>query len=390
MTCASERIQSVARCTVKERLSFERMKIWKPVVSLWGEKMYEKEGSFDCFWTPIYWFKMLANETHWSFVFGVLVVYGISQGLGGAFNRVGTDYYMKDVQKESFQFPWLVKPLWGLLTDVLPILGYRRRPYFIFAGLLGVVSMLLLSFHENLHIAFALLSLTAGSAGAAIADVTIDACVAQNSNTRPSLAADMQSLCALSSSIGALMGFSLSGIFVHLIGPKGVFGLLSIPAGLVFLVGILLDEPFMPNFSYRQGNVENFEIPRCVETMFLYVLIHRIEHRISTKACSTGITDSKGGPSFSQETVGFIFSIGFDRISLRSITLSKCSEGSPISKPTFLDSIAIWFVWNARFDAGAAIELEIRQYQIISSLSLTRVLSDDWKAKVDAPSCAQF
>lgn len=103
-----------------------------------------KGGFFDCFWTPVYWFKMLANETHWSFVFGVMVVYGISQGLGGAFNRVGTDYYMKDVQKvqpsESqiyqgiISIPWLVKPLWGLLTDLLPILGYRRRPYFILAG----------------------------------------------------------------------------------------------------------------------------------------------------------------------------------------------------------------------------------------------------------------
>jgi hypothetical protein len=31
-----------------------------------------------------------------------------------------------------------------------------------------------------------------------------------------------------------------------------VFGLLTIPAGLVFLVGIMLDEPHMPNFAYRQ------------------------------------------------------------------------------------------------------------------------------------------
>lgn len=99
------------------------------------------------------------------------------------------------------------------------------------SGLLGVVSMLLLSLHEKLHLVFALLSLMAGSAGVAIADVTIDACVAQNSNSHPSLAADMQSLCALSSSIGALMGFSISGIFVHIIGPKVGFCLtpLSIP-----------------------------------------------------------------------------------------------------------------------------------------------------------------
>lgn len=79
--------------------------------------------------------------------------------------------------------------------------------------------MLFLSLHKNLHILFALLFLTAGSAGVAIADVTVDACVAQNSGIHPSLAADMQSLCALSSSIGSLVGFPLSGIFVHLIGP---------------------------------------------------------------------------------------------------------------------------------------------------------------------------
>lgn len=86
-----------------------------------------------------------------------------------------------------------------------------------------MISMLLLSLHEKLHLVLALLSLTAGSAGVAIADVTIDACVAQNSISHPSLAADLQSLCALSSSIGALVGFFISGIFVHLIGPKVSF-----------------------------------------------------------------------------------------------------------------------------------------------------------------------
>lgn len=94
--------------------------------------------------SPIQWFRMLCREMHWSFVLGVVVVYGISQGFGGALYRVGTEYYMKDVQKvqpSQAQFyqgitsiPWLVKPLWGLLTDVLPLFGYRRRPYFILAG----------------------------------------------------------------------------------------------------------------------------------------------------------------------------------------------------------------------------------------------------------------
>lgn len=80
--------------------------------------------------------------------------------------------------------------------------------------------MLVLSLRQKESLAFALTTLMTASAGAAIADVTVDACVTQNSITHPSLAGDMQSLNGFSSSIGSLVGFSLSGVFVHLIGSK--------------------------------------------------------------------------------------------------------------------------------------------------------------------------
>lgn len=288
-----------------------------------------KKGCCGCLWTPIYWIKMLATEMHWSFVLGVVIVYGVSQGLGGALARVGTQYYMKDVQKVQpseaqvyagiTSLPWIVKPLWGLLTDVLPIFGYRRRPYFILAGCLGVFSMLLLSMHEKLHLVFAVLALTASSAGIAIADVTIDACVAQNSICHPSLASDMQSLCSLCSATGALIGYSISGIFVHLIGPKGVFGLMTIPAGLLILVGILLNEPQVPDFNYKQVNLKFLDAGKTMWTTLKFPLVWRpCLYMYLSFAVSLNIheglfywyTDSKVGPSFSQETVGFVLSVG--------------------------------------------------------------------------------
>lgn len=98
----------------------------------------------DFIWRPVNWFRMLGDELHWSFVLSVVIVYGISQGLGVGLSRISTKYYMKDEQKVQpseaqiffgiIQLPWVVKPLWGLLTDIVPIFGYRRRPYFIFAG----------------------------------------------------------------------------------------------------------------------------------------------------------------------------------------------------------------------------------------------------------------
>ncbi|WOG83989.1 hypothetical protein DCAR_0103168 [Daucus carota subsp. sativus] len=281
------------------------------------------------FWGPINWFRMLVTEMHWTFVFAVLMVYGVSQGLGGALARVGTEYYMKDVQKVQpseaqvysgiTNIPWLVKPIWGLLTDVVPVFGYRRRPYFIFAGIFGLVSMLFLSLHKNLHILFALLSLLVGSAGVAIADVTIDACVAQKSGSHPVLAADMQSLCSLSASIGALIGFSLSGIFVHLIGPRGVYGLLTIPAGLLLLVGFLLKEPHTPNFAYGQVRQKFLDAASSMwNTLMLPEVWRPCLYMYLSFALSLNIyegmfywyTDSKDGPSFSKEAIGYMLSIG--------------------------------------------------------------------------------
>lgn len=279
--------------------------------------------------SPLRWFRMMADQMHWSFVAGVVVVYGVSQGLGGSLFKVSSDYYWKDVQRiqpsasQFYQgvtsFPWIIKPVWGLLTDVLPIAGYRRRPYFLLAGALGVISMLIVSVHKNLHVFFALVLLTAGSAGVAIADVTIDACVAQNSITLPSLAADMQSLCGLSSSIGGLLGFAISGLLLHLMGSQGVLGSLCIPSALVFLVGILLKEAPTSNFSYsqihrtlREATRKMLQTLKCPEVwkpclyMYLSLAVCFDVH----EGLFYWYTDPKAGPAFSQEAVGFIYSIG--------------------------------------------------------------------------------
>lgn len=93
---------------------------------------------------PVRWMRMLCRELGATFVAGVVLVYGLSQGFAGSFFRVASDYYWKDVQRVQpatvqflsvfFFIPWVLKPLWGIMTDVFPICGYRRRPYFLFSG----------------------------------------------------------------------------------------------------------------------------------------------------------------------------------------------------------------------------------------------------------------
>lgn len=279
-------------------------------------------GMWEYMWGPFNWLKLLATEMHWSFVVGVIVVYGIGQGVGGSLSRVATEYYMKDEQKvqpseaQIYQgvtsIPWMVKPIWGLMTDVIPILGYRRRPYFMFSGVLGIVAMLFLSLHKRLHIFFAVLSLIAGSAGVAIADVTVDACVAENTNKHKPLAADMQSLCSMSSSFGSLLGFFFSGLLVHLIGPKGVYSLLIIRYVLVFLVGIIFDEPHTANLSCKEISRKFIDASRAMwDTLKLPDVWRPCLYMYLSLALSLNIyegmfywyTDSDAGPHFSQVRV---------------------------------------------------------------------------------------
>ncbi|KAI0492483.1 hypothetical protein KFK09_026756 [Dendrobium nobile] len=278
---------------------------------------------------PLHWFKMLATEMHWSFIYGIVVVNGINQGLGGAVGRVASDYYWKDVQEvqpsesQVYQgitsLPWIIKPLWGLLTDILPVAGYRRRPYLILAGLLGAISMLIIWLEKDLFTMLALLLLTIANAGSAIADVTIDACIAQNSVTHPSLASDMQSLCGLSSSIGGLLGFSISAFLMDAISSQEALGLLSFPSLLVLSVGMVLKEQYAQDFSYcqiheklMQANKTMWKTLKCAEVWKPCIFT------FASLALSLNIqegmfywyTDSSTGPAFSQKNISFNYSIG--------------------------------------------------------------------------------
>ncbi|KAK6129752.1 hypothetical protein DH2020_036514 [Rehmannia glutinosa] len=202
---------------------------------------------------PFQWLQMLSTTLNPTFVLGVVLVYGLSQGLSGSFFKVVSDYYWKDIQKVQpsevqlfiglYYIPWVMKPIWGLLTDVFPVRGYRRRPYFVLAGVVGVVAALSVAAGGRLAVFVALTCLIGITAGVAIADVTIDACIARNSIEMRSLAADMQSLCGFCSSAGALVGYSISGFFVHHLGPQVSLGLLAIPPATLIVLGFVIYEP---------------------------------------------------------------------------------------------------------------------------------------------------
>ena len=83
----------------------------------------------------------------------VYVVEGIGQ-TGGIIAQP-LSYYLKEVYAWTpvqvtgfltvFNFPWIIKPVYGLVSDFLPLFGYRRKSYLIVANALATFAYLLVA-----------------------------------------------------------------------------------------------------------------------------------------------------------------------------------------------------------------------------------------------------
>ncbi|PON68349.1 Folate-biopterin transporter [Parasponia andersonii] len=305
---------------------------------------------------PFQWLQMLSSQLSPTFVFGVILVYGFIQGFSWSFFKVVSDYYWKDVQKVQpsvvqlyaslYSVPWVMKPVWGLTTDVFPVKGYHRRPYFVLAGVIGVVSAAMVAFGGRLAAAVALGCFVGFSAAVAIAEVMIDACIARNSIQFRSLASHLQSLCWFCSSAGALIGYSASGFFVHHLGPQVSFGLLVAPTALLVLLGFVIYEPkttsgrsetkITDKLGLAIGGVyKTIKFPEVWKpSLYMYLALAL---NVSTyEGQFYWYTNPNAGPAFSKEFVGIFNAIGAMSSLLGVLIYHKTLKDYPFRTILFL------------------------------------------------------
>ena len=117
----------------------------------------------------------------------------------------------------------MIKPLFGFISDGLPIFGYRRRPYLILSGLLGTLSWLLLAtVVDRPWQAIAAISL--GSLSVAFSDVIADSLVVERARKESqSDAGSLQSITWAASAIGGLITAYLSGSLLEIFSSRSIF-----------------------------------------------------------------------------------------------------------------------------------------------------------------------
>ena len=88
------------------------------------------------------------SRVMWFFAI-VYAVEGIGQAKAGIMGQPIT-YFLKEVKGWDtvtisaslavFDIPWVIKPLWGAISDFVPLFGYRRRSYLALASVAGIAA----------------------------------------------------------------------------------------------------------------------------------------------------------------------------------------------------------------------------------------------------------
>ncbi|XP_075473538.1 folate-biopterin transporter 1, chloroplastic isoform X2 [Primulina tabacum] len=192
------------------------------------------------------------------------MVYFVQGVLG--LSRLAVSFYLKDdlhldpaetaVISGVSSLPWLVKPLYGFISDSIPLFGYRRRSYLVLSGLLGALSWALMaSFVDSKYgVAFCILL---GSLSVAFSDVVVDSMIVERARGESqSTSGSLQSLCWGSSAFGGIVSSYFSGSLVGTYGVRFVFGLTAVLPLITSAVAVLVKE--QPVLGSARGESSGF------------------------------------------------------------------------------------------------------------------------------------
>ncbi|XP_051127976.1 folate-biopterin transporter 1, chloroplastic isoform X1 [Andrographis paniculata] len=195
----------------------------------------------------------------------VAMVYFVQGVLG--LSRLAVSFYLKDdlhlepaetaIISGVSTLPWLVKPLYGFISDSIPLFGYRRRSYLVMSGLLGALSWSLMATFVNSKYGVAF-CIFLGSLSVAFSDVVVDSMVVERARGESqSMSGSLQSLCWGSSAFGGIVSSYFSGSLVGAYGVRFVFGLTALLPLITSAVAVLVKEQRVVNLPRVQNTLLN-------------------------------------------------------------------------------------------------------------------------------------
>ena len=158
--------------------------------------------------------------------------------------------------------PWTIKPIFGLITDLCPIFGYRRKFYIFFCGLLNIFSWLYMAFYAEtlfeatLSLFFVNLAISFSTVigEAIVVELTnLDQITSEDQNNQHN-AKDLISSFFIIKSIGILASSYLKGVFIDIMSIKQIFLISACTPVLILIGGIFFIDTKFNHINEKKTN----------------------------------------------------------------------------------------------------------------------------------------
>ena len=230
---------------------------------------------------------LLGNEPSAELI-AILTIYFV-QGIL-ALSRLAVSFFLKDelllspVQMSVIMgicsIPWMIKPLYGFISDSLPLFGYHRKPYIVLSGILGCTAWVCLGTVVYTSTT-ATIMIVLSSLSVAISDVIVDSIVVERARSESEAKiGSLQSLCWGSSAIGGLCTAYLSGLLLEYFTNRTVFLITALFPLIISCVAWLIsekpinkDDKKSNNTKYQLGQIRQAITQKAIwlPTAFIFV-----------------------------------------------------------------------------------------------------------------------
>ena len=190
----------------------------------------------------------------------ILLVYFVQGILGLA--RLAVSFFLKDTIELSpaevsalmgiAALPWTIKPVFGFMSDGLPIFRYRRRPYLILSGILGAIAWLSMATLVNTPLK-ATAAILLSSVSVAISDVIVDSLVVERARSEEQGdAGTLQSLAWGASSVGGLITAYLGGFLLERTDTQTIFAITAtFPLIVCGVAWLIAEDPVTEDSNFK-------------------------------------------------------------------------------------------------------------------------------------------
>lgn len=262
------------------------------------------------------------------FTQGALGVVGVAlpvylRGLGWSISEIA-------VISSIVAFPWVLKIFYGLLSDCLPIFGYRRKSYLILFPVLAGIGWLSLSLLPGTRMAVAF-SLILANLGFAATDVITDGLIVEHS--RGSMSHFYQSVAWGTRSVGAIVSGVTGGWLAAHWRPQAVFLVATALPLLTILIAFKIHERRRTGSPFASLKEP---LGRCLQILrqpaYLWFMGFMVVMQVSASFGVPFFFHMKENLGFPETYLGFLMSLAWTGAVIASVFYAWASGRIPLEK----------------------------------------------------------